>query len=819
MTFYNSNTEYPGHIIFNYPYFIDENNDKKNALDEIILFNGSLTYTYEFSRMEISNNIFGVEVYGFKVIDFTNKDISRVKIESSLLNSEISINDEININDKLIFKPYKTALSPGEYIFEFAPIMIMPNEEKSDFIEYCGNYNQNNNYPPEKYISSSFKIKYIVKCYEKCKTCTQLGNDTFYYCEDCSDDFFYNVNNGEKCLDSCDNYIIQTEDKVKCAEDCEEGQYKYQKDDNYKYCLSSCFYDDKELYLDEVTSTCFNNCSDNSNGNKYIYENKCVSQCPKKYHLETNNTCIYGEIIIEEEEKEEEEKEEGKKEEEEEKVEEEGEEEKEEGKEEEEERDEKEEKKEEKEGEEKEEEKKEEEEEKVEEEEEGEEREEEKEREEIEEREELENNENNFSSYVELSDETDTNNSQNNLDTDQHYSSSESSISEDSDIYLLLIKNFIENNSLLEIQQLENNITLYCYSSKTETNSLIDLNSSLIYVNLGQCQDRLISENNLDSDSDLLIISWESYNLSKDSAINDFNYEIYTREGQKINDLSPCQDTEIEISSPINDLDKVNYDKALILSEQGYDIFNISSNFYYDVCTSAYLDNNDLTLSVRQQEIFPNNISLCVSGCNYKSVDLEIKRFYCSCMSKNFENEKDYFIEEVEQNFFIYLIDMINYQIVVCYKNLFNKNNYFYNFGFYVGCFLLTLIFILLFVYIFIGRTSLRLEILHKQPRKKEIIYPIRDINRRRTASFKTNYSRKSRETNQNLNISGIKIKKRKISFKSKTNKFQRIKIKKSINSNPPLRSKSKKKQKQKKFSKKEKKKQIVFKQNKFYKI
>ena len=74
-----------------------------------------------------------------------------------------------------------------------------------------------------------------------------------------------------------------------CVEDCEEGKYKYTKDNNHKYCLSSCFYDDEELYLDESISTCLKNCSDNSNDNKYIFENKCVSQCPNNYHIEINN--------------------------------------------------------------------------------------------------------------------------------------------------------------------------------------------------------------------------------------------------------------------------------------------------------------------------------------------------------------------------------------------------------------------------------------------------------------------------------------------------------------------------------------------------
>ena len=100
ITFYNSNTEYPGYTIFNYPYIIDENNEIKNAIDEITLFIGSLSYTYEFPKINKSNNIFGVNIYKYKIINFPNKITTGVIIESLLLNSEVSIDDEVDINDK-----------------------------------------------------------------------------------------------------------------------------------------------------------------------------------------------------------------------------------------------------------------------------------------------------------------------------------------------------------------------------------------------------------------------------------------------------------------------------------------------------------------------------------------------------------------------------------------------------------------------------------------------------------------------------------------------------------------------------------------------
>ena len=651
--------------------------------------------------------------------------------------------------------------------------------------------------------------------------------------------------------------------------------------------MPNCSYDDQDLYLDEDTSICYKNCSDNSNSNKYIYQNICVSQCPINYYLEINNTCVFRELLtdinINEEEKEEEEydeEEENKDEFEEnkeyedieyieeiEKKEEEYDEKKEyeyikyieeivkEEEETKEEYNEREKYKEIEESKENNEEKKEygeKEDEKYKEEKEIKNEdeinkeeyleinekidemniiieEEENKNEEIEEKEkEKENNneneyydeEQNNNKNEEYEENAEYDNEVNEHEIDEEFSSlkyieiieselfpnyssldadinsiEENNLKNESlnDLSISLIKTFLEKNSELEIQKLENMSMLYCFSSKSDMAHLINLNKNLTYINLKECEKKLLEENGLDKESELLILARDSpaNNLNK-SSINNFYYEIYTRAGEKVN-KSSCENIETEISSSIKNLDIINYEKALILSEQGYDIFNLSSNFYYDVCTSAYLGDTDLSLSIRQQEIFPNNISLCISGCEYKSIDLENKRFHCKCNSNNEGNDKNFFIEEVKQNFFIYFIDMINYEIVICYQHIFNKDNYFYNFGFYVGFSLLTLIFIFLLIFIFIGRISLRLQYFHKQPKREEIIKYEQNIINKQRVSVKMEMHKKNSIRYKNADLLDKKKNKRKI--KSKTSRhYKRIKLENSnSNSIPPIRKKSKK--------------------------
>ena len=64
---------------------------------------------------------------------------------------------------------------------------------------------------------------------------------------------------------------------------------------------------------------------------------------------------------------------------------------------------------------------------------------------------------------------------------------------------------------------------------------------------------------------------------------------------------------------------------------------------------------------------------------------------------------------------------MINYQIISCYKNIFDKKYYIYNYGFYFSFFLIFLIFILMFSYCFTGQKSIKLQYFHKEPNLKKI--------------------------------------------------------------------------------------------------
>ena len=301
--FYNQNLEFPGYIIFNFPNFISDNNYINNTIKEIKLFVDSSTSNFNISEnLQIVNNIFGQEIEGIKIINYSDKSKSGVLMRSFILNREITINDEIQINDIIIFEPSLTGAIPGKYILEFYPIIKESTNEifesLSDTTEFYGNIDENYFYQPKKFNGNILKIIYIVECYEKCKTCNQFGSDSFYYCIECKDEYPYNINNGEKCENICDNFIYIENKVITCVENCNDDQIKFIKNNNEKYCLSSDLYNKSELYIDEENNIYYENCYDNINGNIYIFQKKCVSQCPDNYSINSNNECIFDEKEI-----------------------------------------------------------------------------------------------------------------------------------------------------------------------------------------------------------------------------------------------------------------------------------------------------------------------------------------------------------------------------------------------------------------------------------------------------------------------------------------------------------------------------------------
>lgn len=116
------------------------------------------------------------------------------------------------------------------------------------------------------------------------------------------------------------------------------------------------------------------------------------------------------------------------------------------------------------------------------------------------------------------------------------------------------------------------------------------------FVNLGDCEKKIISYYNLPENTELFILGIDSPNKDILSSSNVFNYGVYLQNGTLLDHKEACKDTKITISTPITNPDLIKLKEAVYFSDMGYDIFDENSDFYKDQCSPASIDGNDINL-------------------------------------------------------------------------------------------------------------------------------------------------------------------------------------------------------------------------------
>ena len=272
------------------------------------------------------------------------------------------------------------------------------------------------------------------------------------------------------------------------------------------------------------------------------------------------------------------------------------------------------------------------------------------------------------------------------------------------------------------------NITYNIYKNGINIDENENINFNLTFIYLEECEDYLKKFYNLDLNENLYISSSERLNSIENRITNQSKFKIYIKNGTELEDLSACKHIPISIISTISKLDKANYDKAKIFSLQGYDIYNLSSEFYTDICTSAHINGNDIVLKDRIADIYPNNISFCSKGCKLNNINIESKKVNCSCNISYVEENLDISNNKIKlnasDNFFIYLLDSLNYKIFRCYKIIlkFKFDDLINNLGFYFGIGFILFNIICIFIFSIYYLNQLRIQIYKLIPNKKILL-------------------------------------------------------------------------------------------------
>ena len=230
-------------------------------------------------------------------------------------------------------------------------------------------------------------------------------------------------------------------------------------------------------------------------------------------------------------------------------------------------------------------------------------------------------------------------------------------------------------------------------------------------VDFSECIKKLKQDNIIDDKDKLVIL--QITKITKDIKNNNLNllsmYEPNSGTIIPINEL--CKNEPLIMQE--NLLAKLNktsidIDSLLFFTNQNINVFNLSSEFYNDICYhfDSPID-KDITLKDRIKLYYPN-ITLCESGCKLKGVNLTTLKALCECKLIDIMNNNIFEDNLLFQSQFGELKDLIsktNIEVLKCYKDLFAPKYFLSCIG---GFFVLILIIIqIVMAIIFFNRSIL----------------------------------------------------------------------------------------------------------------
>ena len=195
---------------------------------------------------------------------------------------------------------------------------------------------------------------------------------------------------------------------------------------------------------------------------------------------------------------------------------------------------------------------------------------------------------------------------------------------------------FIKNSSVQEIEKLRIKISDIKYSNNFSHLVLINFNKSSNYELNKTFQINLIDEIPKNSS---MIIKYKGIINDNLESINECSINIQKDNKRCLQEIDPSQYyyTFGEIFDNIDAIE--NMDDIVEFLNQDINVFNISEDFFQDICHHYERDKKDYVLEDRV-EFFYQNYSLCNTSCNLSKIYFENFSFSCLCWPEvNQENE------------------------------------------------------------------------------------------------------------------------------------------------------------------------------------
>ena len=219
---------------------------------------------------------------------------------------------------------------------------------------------------------------------------------------------------------------------------------------------------------------------------------------------------------------------------------------------------------------------------------------------------------------------------------------------------------------------------LYSIIIYKDDNCINDLSINMTKVDFGSCYTKV--QNNIsDTTNDkIIIVLIERLNSQKKSTISYAFYHPTT--GEKIDAETICKEEVVivkeNVISQLNNAG-LNLSSILSLTDQNINIFNLSDEFYTDICYCFESPNGkDIPLKDRIKNFYPN-ITLCEDGCYSKGVNLDTMESICECKFNDLIKNDIIENNALLSNSIGEIVDILgssNLNVLKCYKNVFDKN-------------------------------------------------------------------------------------------------------------------------------------------------
>ena len=288
--------------------------------------------------------------------------------------------------------------------------------------------------------------------------------------------------------------------------------------------------------------------------------------------------------------------------------------------------------------------------------------------------------------------------------------SSEESLKKVHNMFSDLISNQYNNEDI--VFKTENDLAFQLSNSLNEKENLKKGGNpyNLSIIDLAECETKLKSIHSISQEIPLIILKTETF--YENTTIKNIQYEIYNPiTKKKIKDLSPCDNSKINIYVPTN-IDNETFKVYEDLKNQGFDLFNSNDSFYNDLCTKyTSINKTDVTLNDRKQLFYDNNQIFCQEDCEYNGIDLETKYAKCECPAITKEEiifkKQQFSGMEIIVSFYE-VIKFSNFLVLKCYKFAFSSIGLKNNYGFIIMIILISFLLLMLIVFIFSGMNKIK---------------------------------------------------------------------------------------------------------------